>query len=112
MTMVEKIPIRGLAKDITYSTASTGIVIYERTSGRKLYITKIVATNQESTDNTLDLYDGNPTNGRKLLRVIVPGGQTKEVDKLGDSVYCEYGDLEGRVSTTGTVTVTPIGYEQ
>jgi len=111
MTMTEKIPIRGLAKDI--SSMDTDITIYERTSGRKLYITKIVATNQNTgVDATLDLYDGDSSDGRKLLTIIVPAGQTKEVDKLDDSVYCEYGDLKGRVNTTGTVTVTPIGYEQ
>jgi len=111
MTMVEKIPIRGLAVDI--SSMDTDTTIYTRTSGRKLYITKIVATNQNTgVDATLDLYDGASSNNRKLLTIIVPAGSTKEIDKLDDSVYCEYGNLVGKVNTTGTVTVTPIGYEQ
>ena len=112
MTMTEKIPIRGLAKDIT--AASTDTPIYERTSGRKLYITGLVITNQNTTnDATVDFYDGASTGGRKLLTVIVPSGSTTTLNKnvLGDSVYCEYGDLVAQSDQT-TVTVTPSGYEE
>lgn len=104
--------IRGLAVDI--STASTDTTIYSKTSGRKLFITGLIITNKNTTnDATVDLYDGASADGRKLLSVIVPSGETLLLNKniLGDSVYCEYGDLVAQ-SDQVTVTITPCGYEE